>query len=117
MIKPLTTMLKKNIVFTWTKEGKANFGEIKEAVALDPLLVNPNFDKVFIIYALGGDSKTSIILMQLNDENIEQPIAFFSKGIEECKDRYNYVERQVISTMIDLKKFKHLLTHNRESIS
>ncbi|GLJ17263.1 hypothetical protein SUGI_0299530 [Cryptomeria japonica] len=33
MVKPLTSMLKKNVVFSWTKEGRAGFEEIKQAIA------------------------------------------------------------------------------------
>ena len=33
MVKPLTTMLKKNMVFAWTMEGRESFEEIKAAIA------------------------------------------------------------------------------------
>ena len=45
MVKPLIAMLKKNMSFSWTKEGKDNFEEIKEEIASAPTLINPNFDK------------------------------------------------------------------------
>ena len=45
MVKPLTTMLKKNMVFAWTKEGREIFEEIKAAIASAPILINPNFEK------------------------------------------------------------------------
>ena len=62
MVKPLTTLLKKDMFFSWIKEGKASFEEIKEAIALAPTLIKPNFDKDFILYTLGGDSSISTIL-------------------------------------------------------
>ena len=77
MVKPLTYMLKKNMVFTWTKEGKVSFEEIKVAIASAPTLINPNFDKDFILYTLGGELSIFSILTQLNEKNEEQPIAFF----------------------------------------
>lgn len=46
MIEPLTTMLKKNMVFTWTKEGSDNFEEIKETIASTPTLINPNLIRI-----------------------------------------------------------------------
>ena len=61
MVKPLTTMIKKNMIFTWTKEGKANFEEIKEAIASVPTLVTSNFDKDFIPYTLGGEPSISVV--------------------------------------------------------
>ena len=93
MVKPLTTMLKKNMTFTWKKEGKTHFEEIKAAIASTPTLINPNFDKDFILYTLGGESSISTILTQTNDKNEEQPISFFSEGLKEYEDKYNYVEK------------------------
>ena len=71
IVKPLTTMLKNNMLFSWTKEGKASFEEMKEAIASAPTLINPNFDKDFILYFLGGESSISSILTQLNGEDID----------------------------------------------
>lgn len=93
MVKPPTTMLKKNMIFTWTKEGRANFEEIKAAIASTPALINPNFDKVFILYTLGGESSISAVLTQLNDVDEEQPITFFSEGIKDYEDKYSYMEK------------------------
>lgn len=87
MVRPLTNMIKKNTTFTWTKEGKAGFEEIKKSIASTPTLANPNFDKDFILYTLGGDSSTSVVLIQLNDEKVEQPIGFFKKGLGEYEYR------------------------------
>ena len=47
MVKPLTTMINKNMSFSSKKEGKATFEEIKEAISLAPTLINPNFDKEY----------------------------------------------------------------------
>lgn len=71
MLKPLIAMLKKNVMVTWTKEGKAIFEVIKKPIASAPTLVNPNFDKDFILYSLGGESSISVILAQLNEEDLE----------------------------------------------
>lgn len=80
-------------MFTWTKEGKEIFEERKEAIVSSLTLVNPNFNRYFILYTLGGETSTYAVLTRLNDDNIEQPIALFIKGLEEYEDRYSYVER------------------------
>ena len=111
MVKPLTTMLKKSMVFAWTTEGKESFEEIKVAIASALTIINPNFEKDFILYTLGGESSISIVLTQKNDKNEEQPIAFFSEGLKEYEDKYNYVEKQALAVIRALKKFRHLLSH------
>lgn len=53
MVKPLTTILKKNLMFTWTKEMKASFEEIKKSIALAPTLVNPILIDILSFIMLG----------------------------------------------------------------
>ena len=113
MVKPLTTILKKNLVFTWTKEGKTSFDGIKQSIASAPTLVNPKFDRDFILYSLGGKPSILVVLTQLNDENLEQPIAFFSDGLNDNGERYSYIEKQVLVVVRALKKFRHLLSHKK----
>lgn len=112
MVKPLTTILKKSMAFACTKEGKESFEEIKIAIDSAPTLINPNFEKDFILYTLGGESSISAILTQTNDKDEEQSIAFFSEGLKEYEDKYSYVEKQALAVIRALKKFRNLLSHS-----
>ena len=78
-------MLKKSMVFAWTKKGKESFEEIKVAIASAPTLINPNFEKDFILYTLGGESSISVVLTQWNDKNEEQPKPSLVKGLKSMK--------------------------------
>ena len=64
LLKPLTTMLKKNTIFSWTKEGKRCFEAIKEALFAAPALVNLDFTKDFILYVYGSFDTISAMLVQ-----------------------------------------------------
>ena len=44
---------------------------------------------------------------------MEQHIAFFSEGLKHYEGRYSYVEKQVLSIIRALKRFRHLLSHNK----
>ena len=113
MVKPLIAMLKKSMAFAWTNKGRESFEEIKAAIASAPTLINPNFEKDFILYTLGSESSISTVLTQTNDKIEEQPIAFFSEGLKEYEDKYSYVEKQALAVIRALKKFRHLLSHNK----
>ena len=82
LLKPLTSMPKKKVIFSWSKEAKDSFGAIKEALSSAPTLVNPNFSKYFILYAYGSMDTISAILVQQNDQCSKQPILFFSKCLD-----------------------------------
>ncbi|KAH9295059.1 hypothetical protein KI387_038647 [Taxus chinensis] len=113
LVKPITLMLKKSMAFKWTSEGKASFEAIKEAISQAPNLVNPDFSKDFVLYAFGGGDTISAILAQQNKEGLEQPVAFFSQGLEEYETRYSFIEKHVLAVIRSLKKFKHLVSNNK----
>ena len=106
-------MLKKNAKFRWTWEARDNFQLIKEALALAPTLVNPDFSKDFTLYAFGSFDVISAILVQKNVEGLEQPISFFIKGLEDYEQKYTFIEKHVLAIVKSLKKFRHLLSHNK----
>ena len=47
------------------------------------------------------------MLTQKNGKNEEQPIEFFSEGLK------GYEEKNALRVIRDLKKFRHLLSHNK----
>jgi len=51
IVKPITLMLKKDVPFVWTEEGKEAFQKIKSAITRAPVLRNLDFSKEFILYA------------------------------------------------------------------
>lgn len=85
---------------------------IKQALSSAPTLVNPNFNKDFILYAYGATDTISAMLVQKNDEGQEQPVAFFSKGMDDYEQRYTFFEKHVLAAIKALKKFKHLIANN-----
>lgn len=51
-------------------------------------------------------------MTQLDNENLEQPITFFSEGLKDHEIKYSYVEKQVLVAR-ELKKIRHMLSNNR----
>lgn len=59
MVKPLTTMLMKDMMFTKTKEGKASFEEINKSIAsamVKPLTTMLKKDVIFTWTIEGKDN-------------------------------------------------------------
>ena len=75
----LTIMLRKNMVFSWTKEGKCSLKLIKEALVAAPTLLNPKISKYFILYAYIKIGNIVSMLVQKNDESFKQSLAFAVK--------------------------------------
>lgn len=74
----IVNMMKGNTSFHWSTKGKVVFNDIKEAIVHAPVLVYPNYTKDFIMYSYASEHTLSTILVQLNSEGFESPIAFMS---------------------------------------
>lgn len=98
--------------FSWTKEVKRSFEKIKEALVTAPTLINPNYDRYFILYAFGGVDTISAMLCQQN-EGLEQPMALFSQVLHNHEVKYSFIEKHVFVVVRSLKKFRHMLSNNR----
>lgn len=74
--KPLTSLLKKGISFTWTQEADAAFNQLKQALVSAPVLQLPDFSKPFTIETYASESGIGAVLSQEG-----HPIAFLSKAL------------------------------------
>lgn len=53
------------------------------------------------------------MLVQKNDDDLEEPISFFSRGLEGYEERFSFVEKHVLAVIRSLKKFKPLIQTNK----
>jgi hypothetical protein len=50
LTKHISTMLRKDSEVKWTKAARHSFNAIKKAITTAPVLISPNFSKVFYIF-------------------------------------------------------------------
>ena len=89
----ITNMLKKGHEIKWNTEAKESFWEIKKAISEALVLVSPDFAKDFSVFSYASEHTIAAVLLQKNDENLEQPIAFFSKMIRDGELKYDIMEK------------------------
>jgi hypothetical protein len=76
LAKPLTSLLKKGIVFVWTAAHESTFQALKIALVSAPVLALPDFSKPFCLET--DASKLGIGAMLMKDGH---PIAYLSKAL------------------------------------
>ena len=91
----MQNMIRKNSVFKWGYKEKEAFDAIKKAIIDAPALNTPNFSKDFILYTLATETSYAAILKQLNDQQIEAPISFFSSNLQGAELNYSDVEKKL----------------------
>ena len=75
-------MLKKDSEIKWIVDAKKYFKDIKKAITEALFLVSHGFCKYFLVFSYASEHTVIGILLQKNNQNVEQPIAFVWKGVE-----------------------------------
>jgi hypothetical protein len=74
--KPLTELLKKDTLFSWTSQHDAAFTALQLALVSAPVLALPNFAKPFQLETNASDTSIGVVLLQ-----DKHPLAFVSKAL------------------------------------
>jgi hypothetical protein len=111
--KPITKLLKKYEVFKWDEDSKTTFKLIKEAIVKSPVLVSPNYSKNFQFFSFASNDTIVGVLLQKNDQDEEQPIAFMSKVLRDVKLKYSIMEKQAYALVKSLKHFRMYVGYSK----
>ena len=76
------------------------------------MLVSPNFNKYFLIFSYASEHTIAAVLLQKNNENMEQPIAFFSKMLRDGELKYDIMEKKAYALVKALKYFRVYILHS-----
>lgn len=74
--RPLTDLLRKNVVFAWTSDKEDAFQALKHALISAPVLAMPDFTQEFEIETDASEKGIGAVLMQN-----KHPIAYLSKAL------------------------------------
>ena len=96
----------------WTSIAMHSFEGIKKVAAEAPILASPNFSKYFIIFSFASEHTVAGVLLQKNDDNLEQPIALYSKTLRDAPLKYNILEKQAYALVQAVKEFRIYILHS-----
>lgn len=93
--KPLTNLLKKGVLFTWTSETQAAFEALKQALVSTPVLQLPNFTKPFVIQTDASEKGVGAVLQQEG-----HPLAYVSKALSLKSQGLSTYDKECLAIMI-----------------
>lgn len=76
------------------------------------MLASPNYTKKISIFSFASDTTITVVLLQRNDDQQEQPIAFFSNIIRDVELIYDIIEKQAYALVQALKAFRNYVLHS-----
>jgi hypothetical protein len=106
IVHPLYVLLKNNVTWTWNEEVKEAFDTLKEKLSEFPILIRPNFSKVFILHINLNALGIGVILGQLDEESKEYIIAYASRSNNNGENNYSSYEGECLVVVWVVVHFK-----------
>ncbi|GJV92162.1 putative nucleotidyltransferase, ribonuclease H [Tanacetum coccineum] len=103
-IMALLTDYMKGKSFVWTEEAESAFQVVKEKLTTTPILVLPEFSKVFELHM---DASKGVIGGVLSQGG--RPVAYFSEKLTEPKSRYTTYDLEFYAVVQAVKHWRHYL--------
>ena len=110
-------MTKKAAVFKWTKECDAAFKLLKEKLMEEPVLINQQVNKDYVIYCDASKYSYSEILQQTRPRMDElAPVAYFSGNFDKTQVKWNITEKQAYAIYKSVKRFAFYITGAKTTV-
>ena len=85
---------------------------LRSILLCDPILLAPNSEKPFKLMVDASDHTMGAVLMQPDEQNIDHPVAFFSKKFSAHQRNYSTIEKEALSLLTALLHFEVYLRHS-----
>ena len=104
MLAPLPKLMSINRKFKWKKVKQDAFFKIKQIVTRNTLLTYPDFNKTFKVHTDASNFRLGSVI-----RHKFKPIALYSRKITGSQQQHTVTERELISTVEILNKFRNIL--------
>jgi len=113
---PLTHLFKKGVDFHWNEAQEQSFKRLKEALSTAPVLMTPNYKKEFNIASDASANGIGGVVFQLDENNKERPIAFYSRQLIDREKAWSIYERELLALIECLKNFRYFVDGNHVNL-
>ena len=115
--KSFNDMTKKGTTFKWTAECDAVFRLLKEKLMENPVLINPQVDKDYVIHCDASKYSYSGILQQTRPGTEElAPVAYFSGNFDKTQVKWTITEKEAYAIYKSVKKFAFYITGAKTTV-
>ncbi|KAL5010856.1 hypothetical protein ScPMuIL_013161 [Solemya velum] len=105
---PLRELFKKDVLFDWTPSHQVAYNKIISLISREVSLSYFDPQKPSVLQVDASSRGLGAVLMQAN-----KPIAFASKSLSECEQRYANIERELLAVVFGCEKFHTYLYGKR----
>ena len=98
--EPLTLLTGDNVVWRWADAQKTAFQKLKEALCSAELLVYANPNRSYVLQTDASDYAVGAVLSQVQDDNKERPIAYWSHKLNKAEYNYSATEKELLAIVL-----------------
>ena len=112
LARSLFNLTKKNTPFYWGVEEEQAFCALQTTLTTAPVLLLPDYGKLFTLITDASDYATGAILEQEDAFGCSHPVAYFSKSLQPVERNYEIHDKELLAIVQSLKHFCHYLQGN-----
>lgn len=109
LLDPLHKLLRKNEKFIWSEECERSFTDIKKLLSSQPVLEIFNKDLPIRIYTDASLEGIGAVFKQVQNNNKEKPVAYFSKKLNDSQKRKKAIYLECLAIKEAVKYWQHWL--------
>jgi len=113
LAQPLFNLTKKDVPFHWDQAEEQVFRDLQSTLMLAPVLILPDYDKLFTLITNASDYTTGSILEQEDAFGRSHAVAYFSKSLQPAEHNYEIHNKELLAIIHSLKHFRHYLQGNK----
>jgi len=113
LAQPLFNLTKKDVPFHWDQEEKKAFCDLQSTLTSAPVLILPDYNKLFTLITDASNYATGAILEQEDALGCSHPVAYFSKSLQLAECNYEIHDKELLAIIHSLKHFWHYLQGNK----
>jgi hypothetical protein len=125
IVRPMTTLLEKNVEFKWTQACQESFEMLKQRLTTTPVLVLPDVHKPFSVYCDASYTRLGCVLMQdgrvvaysswqlkVHEKNYPTHDLELAAVVHALKTQRHYLYGQKCDIYTDHKSLKYIFTQS-----
>lgn len=116
LLDPLHKLLRKNEKFIWSEECERSFTDIKKLLSSQPVLEIFDKDLPIRIYTDASLEGIGAVFKQVQNNNKEKPVAYFSKKLNDSQKRKKAIYLECLAIKEAVKYWQHWLIGRKFTI-
>ncbi|KAE9338451.1 hypothetical protein PF008_g12064 [Phytophthora fragariae] len=106
LIQPMSSLLKKDVAWTWRPEHQDAFDAVKKSRASAPVLMQPDTSRPFHVVCDASDFAIGCALMQFDAEGRKRVVSYQSRQMKPAEKNYPVHDKELLAMRYALIKFR-----------